>query len=131
MLELFGLMTAVDKFNNPPTPTYSNPVGSIENKGEHKGEHKLMKNEGFENFKSSLFKTYPVSWIIITLIIAFGTAYLAFTCNDKETPATRFVVTLFAFFFSGVYLIYYFIIYILLNKKCNGRDVSDLMKIFK
>ncbi len=112
MLELFGLMTAVDKFSNPPTATFSNP-------------------ENFENQQKSFFKSYPYSWIIITLIIAFGTAYLAFTCNDKETPATRFVITLFAFLFSGVYLIYYFIIYILLNKKCNGRDVSDLMKIFK
>ncbi len=112
MLELFGLMTAAEKFSNPPTATFSNQT------------------ENFEN-KSSLFNTYPISWIVIALIIAFGTAYLAFSCNDRESPATRFVVTLFAFLFSGVYLIYYFIIYILLNKKCNGRDVSDLMKIFK
>ena len=113
MIELFGLMNAVEQFSNPPTPTYSN-----------EGEVK-------EDFKSSFLKTYPISWIIVALIIAFGTAYLAFSCNDKETPATRFVVTLFAFFFSGIYLIYYFIIYILLNKKCNGRDLSDLMKIFR
>ncbi len=110
MFELFGLMTAVENFTNPPTPTFTN------------------EGDVTEPFKSSFFKTYPVSWIIVALIISFGTAYLAFTCNDKETPATRFIVTLFAFFFSGIYLIYYFIIYILLNKKCNGRDVSDLMK---
>lgn len=111
MIELFGLMTAVDKFTNPQTPTFSNQ----------------NEEEGFSN----KLTTYPISWIIVVLIISFGTAYLAFSCNDKETGATRFVATLFAFFFSGIYLVYYFIIYILLNKKCNGKDISDLMKMFK
>ncbi len=122
MLELFGLMTSVEKFSNPPTATFTNfdANGNLINNQE---------NEGFKN--KSIFNTYPISWIIVTLIISFGTAYLAFSCNDKETPATRFVATLFAFFFSGIYLIYYFIIYILLNKKCNGKDISDLMKMFK
>ncbi len=73
---------------------------------------------------------YPWTWIIISLLIAFGTAYLAFSCNDRETPATRFIVTFFAFLFSGIYLIYYFIVYILLNKKCNGKDISDVVKTF-
>ncbi len=120
MLELFGLMTTVEKFTNPPTATYSN----------FDANGNLINNA--EDFKNkSIFKTYPISWIIVALIISFGTAYLAFSCNDKETSATRFVATLFAFFFSGIYLLYYFIIYILLNKKCNGKDVSDLMKMFK
>lgn len=89
------------------------------------------KKENFEN--ESLFTSpspYPYSWIFLTLLIAFGTAYLAYSCNEKETPATRFIVTLFAFMFSGIYLVYYFILYILLNKKCNGKDVSDIMKRF-
>ena len=100
MIELFGLMTAVEHFT---------------------------KKEHFENM-DIMSQPYPYTWIFITLFIAFGTAYLAFSCNDKETPATRFVVTFFAFLFSGIYLVYYFIMYILLNKKCNGRDISDVMK---
>ena len=84
----------------------------------------------FENIEVTP-TSYPTSWILLTILIAIGTAYLAFSCNDKETPATRFVITLFAFMFSGIYLIYYFIIYILLNKKCNGKDVSDIIKMWQ
>ncbi len=87
------------------------------------------KDVDVEHFESGP-TPYPWTWIIISLLIAFGTAYLAFSCNDKETPATRFIVTFFAFLFSGIYLVYYFIIYILLNKKCNGKDISDLVKTF-
>ncbi len=74
---------------------------------------------------------YPLSWILVSLIIGFFTAYLAYSCNEKETPATRCVITLFAFFFSAIYLVYYFIIYVILNKHCSGRDVSDLFKMMK
>lgn len=74
------------------------------------------------------FHRVPVSWIVLALLIAVGTSYVAYFCNLQESPATRLVVTLFAFFFSGLYLVYYFIIYILLGKQCNGRDISDLMK---
>ncbi len=87
---------------------------------------KLSKKENFEMMDPP---SYPWTWILMTVLIALGTAYLAFSCNDKETPATRFIATLFAFLFSGIYLMYYFIVYILLNKKCNGKDVSDMMKM--
>ena len=100
MLELFGTMFLTDKLSN-------------------KEEFQLMDSS-----------SYPWTWIIMTILIALGTSYLAFSCNDKETPATRFVVTLFAFLFSGIYLMYYFIVYILLNKKCNGKDISDIVKTF-
>ena len=86
----------------------------------------LSKKEDFQMMDS---QSFPWTWIVMTILIALGTSYLAFSCNDKETPATRFVVTLFAFLFSGIYLMYYFIVYILLNKKCNGKDVSDMMKM--
>lgn len=100
MLELFATMALSDKLSE--------------------------KKEDFQSMDSS---SYPWTWIVMTILIALGTSYLAFSCNDKETPATRFVVTLFAFLFSGIYLMYYFIVYILLNKKCNGKDISDMMKI--
>lgn len=100
MLELFATMALSDKLSE--------------------------KKEDFQSMDSS---SYPWTWIIMTILIALGTSYLAFSCNDKETPATRFVISLFAFLFSGIYLMYYFIVYILLNKKCNGKDVSDMMKM--
>jgi uncharacterized protein YybS (DUF2232 family) len=100
MLELFATMALSEKFTE--------------------------KKEDFQSMDSS---SYPWTWIIMTILIALGTSYLAFSCNDKETPATRFVISLFAFLFSGIYLMYYFIVYILLNKKCNGKDVSDMMKM--
>jgi len=70
----------------------------------------------------------PISWIIIVFIIGFGTAYIAYSCNEAETPATRAVVTLFAFLFSGIYLIYYFIIYVIFNKDCSGRRINNVIR---
>ncbi len=141
MLELFALMSSVENFKARTSSsgktigkTTSNNIYSKQ-KSSSKSKKEKFENEGDEEEEESspIFQSnkYPLGWMIVTFLIAFGTAYLAFTCNDKETPATRAIVTLFAFFFSGIYLIYYFIIYIFLNKKCNGRDVSDLMKRFK
>jgi hypothetical protein len=90
--------------------------------------------ERFENNKENVnfvegdIHRIPTSWIVLSILIGIGTAYLAYSCNLNETHATRLLITLFAFFFSGIYLVYYFIIYILLNKKCNGKDISDIMK---
>jgi polyferredoxin len=82
--------------------------------------------EAFQNYRR-----YPWNWVFMILIISFGTAYLAYSCNEKEIPSTRFLITLFSFFFSGIYLIYYFLIYIVFDKKCNGKDVSELLKKLK
>lgn len=146
MLELFALMSSVENFKARTTSsgkTIGKSTSTNIYSKQKKAKSKSKKSEeGFENEEEEddeeeeskpLMKSekYPLGWMIVTFLIAFGTAYLAYTCNDKETPATRCLVTLFAFFFSGIYLIYYFIIYIFLNKKCNGRDVSDLMKRFK
>jgi hypothetical protein len=90
--------------------------------------------ESFENNKENInfvegdIHRIPTSWIVLSILIGIGTAYLAYSCNLNETPATRLIITLFAFFFSGIYLVYYFILYILLNKKCNGKDISDIIK---
>jgi hypothetical protein len=119
MIELFALMNGIQNQQN------ADFLGRRQTANMQQIEEK---KEDFQLMKTT---SQPWLWILITLFIAFGTAYLAFECNDKETPATRFIITLVAFFFSGIYLIYYFIIYILLNKKCNGKDVSDLMKYFK
>jgi uncharacterized protein YybS (DUF2232 family) len=70
----------------------------------------------------------PTSWIIMALIIAFGTAYLAFACNEYERPATRALSTIIAFFFSGFYLIYYFIVHVLFDRKCGSRGINNIVK---
>ena len=88
----------------------------------------IEKFESHKNDSEASLHRIPKSWIIFSILIGIGTAYLAYSCNYSETPATRFIVTVFAFFFSGIYLIYYFIIYILLNKKCNGKDIAEIMK---
>ncbi len=110
MLELMTMMSAMQ--------------GSLESQSMEKFEN----NKGNPNFVEGDIHRIPASWIILSILIGIGTAYLAYSCNLNETPATRLIVTLFAFFFSGIYLVYYFIIYILLNKKCNGKDISEIMK---
>ena len=55
---------------------------------------------------------------IISLIIGIMTAKLAYECNPKADQMTRIVMMIFGFFFSGIYLIYYFFAYMLKNKKC-------------
>ena len=145
MLELFALMSSVENFKARTTSSLGKTTGkststNIYSKQKAKAKSKKSE-EGFENEEEEeeeeeskpLMKSekYPLGWMIVTFLIAFGTAYLAYSCNDKETPATRAMITIFAFFFSGFYLIYYFIIYIILNKKCNGKDISELIKRFK
>ena len=63
-----------------------------------------------------------VAVLIVSLVISFITAYIAFMCNGGENAGVRFITTIFAFFFSGIYLIYYFIIYIIFDAKCSGSD---------
>ena len=83
-------------------------------------------NESFDS--DYLPKNIPVSWIITALVIAFGTAYIAYSCNQYETPATRALSTLIAFFFSGFYLIYYFIVHVLFDRKCSSRGINNIVK---
>ena len=101
---------------------------SMQNSLETESIESFESNKNDPNYVEASLHRIPTSWIVLSILIGIGTAYLAYSCNYNETPATRFIVTIFAFFFSGIYLMYYFIIYILLNKKCNGKDISDIMK---
>lgn len=79
----------------------------------------IYKNyNNLESFSNNDVYSIPISWIILSLIISICTAYVAYNCNKKDTPATRFIATIFAFLFSGIYLIYYFIYHILLYYSC-------------
>lgn len=81
-----------------------------------------------ENFTSNTPSNIPTSWIIIALVISFGSAYLAFCCNQFEQPATRALSTIIAFLFSGFYLIYYFIVHVMFDRKCGSRGINNIVK---
>jgi hypothetical protein len=67
--------------------------------------------------------------VVLGLVICIGTSYLAYSCNCNEIPATRAIYTIFAFLFSGIYLIYYFIFHVILGKKCgSGKDISNIVR---
>jgi hypothetical protein len=99
----------------------------MKNSLEQESIERYENNKDNINFVEGDIHRIPTSWIVLSLLIAIGTAYLAYSCNLQESGATRLTITVFAFFFSGFYLLYYFIIYILLNKKCNGKDISTLL----
>lgn len=104
MIELFALFKVIDKYSN---------------------KNNLEK---FSDNTSIIGNDIPTSWIIMALIISFGTAYIAFACNQYEKPATRALSTIIAFFFSGFYLIYYFIVHVLFDRKCGSRGINNIVK---
>jgi hypothetical protein len=104
MIELFALFKVLE--------SYSNKKNSMEKFSDNKINDLNM----------------PTSWIIMALIISFGTAYIAFACNQYEKPATRALSTIIAFFFSGFYLIYYFIVHVLFDRKCGSRGINNIIK---
>ena len=55
---------------------------------------------------------------LITLVISILSAKLAFDCNSKKSDTSQVVAVLFGFFFSGFYLLYYFIWHKILGNKC-------------
>ena len=102
MIELFTLYNVLESFSNMNSTT--------------------------ENTLDGFPKTIPTSWIIMALIISFGTAYIAYSCNQFEKPATRALSTIIAFFFSGFYLIYYFIVHVLFDRKCGSRGINNIVR---
>jgi len=103
MLELFGLYSALESYSN---------INSFK--------------EGYDiNY---IPKSIPVSWIIIAIIISVGTSYIAYSCNQYEKPATRALSTIIAFLFSGFYLLYYFIVHVLFDRKCDSRGINNIIK---
>lgn len=61
------------------------------------------------------------STIVISMILAFGTALLAYICNKNTNKPRQFLITLFAFLFNSVYLLYFFIFNVILGYNCNGN----------
>ena len=81
-----------------------------------------------EHFSNDTSFNVPTTWIIMSLVISFGAAYIAFSCNQYEKPATRALSTILAFFFSGIYLIYYFIVHVMFDRKCGSRGINNIVK---
>ena len=102
MLELFTAFKIIESYNNKESFI-----------SENNEENKLP---------------VPVSWIIIAILLSFGTAYIAYKCNEFEQPATRALSTIIAFFFSGFYLIYYFIIHVLFDRSCASKRINNIVR---
>lgn len=78
-------------------------------------KHMSNKEEGFE----STIMNDQISNLIV-LIVAVAAAYLAYECNAHESAGTRIAITILAFLFSNIYIIYYFIRYVLVGDMCKG-----------
>jgi hypothetical protein len=105
MIELMTTFASIEKFSNSNENELNNDIYSI------------------------FLNKVPITWVIAAFIISFGAAYLAFECNVNETPATRAVYTITAFFFSGFYLIYYLIVHVILGYPClDGKNISNIIK---
>lgn len=63
-------------------------------------------------------------WFIFTLVISLLAAYIAYVCNNGENRMYRLFVVIFAFLFTGIYLLYFVIAHLLLRKKCSGKDIA-------
>lgn len=55
---------------------------------------------------------------LVSLLLSFYAAYLAYECSRFETPAMRLFYTIVAFLFGGLYLIYYFVYRFLMGNRC-------------
>jgi hypothetical protein len=55
---------------------------------------------------------------IVSLVISIFTAKLSYECNSKASDSSQIISVLFGFFFSGFYLVYYFLWHRILGNKC-------------
>lgn len=76
---------------------------------------RYIANSDKENFDMADLND-PMTNLII-LAIGVAAAYLAYEANAGEPTGMRILVTVVAFLFSNIYIIYYFIRYVLLGDK--------------
>ena len=87
--------------------------------------------EKYSNIQENFNTGYDIRDILsflLALFISVSAAYLAHECNAKTGQGARILITLFAFFFSSIFLVYYFIYYVLLDGKCNGNGYVKVVK---
>ena len=80
-------------------------------------------NDQDNNQLKNMFNNLSPVNVIVALVISLAAAYFAYECNSHETKATQFIYTVIAFFFPGLYLIYYFIRHIIIGDKCGGKHL--------
>ena len=86
-------------------------------------------NQESENFMDYMGNVNIINHIF-SLAISLSTAYLAYQCNARSGIIQRIVVTIFAFIFSGIYLIYYLLAHIIFGKQCETKpfNISKISK---
>ena len=87
--------------------------------------------EKYSNIQENFNTEYDIRDIfsfLLALFVSVSAAYLAHECNAKTAQGARILITLFAFFFSSIFLIYYFVYYVLLDGKCNGNGYVKVVK---
>tara|TARA_Y100001958_G_C21040794_1_gene410477 strand:+ start:220 stop:528 length:309 start_codon:yes stop_codon:yes gene_type:complete len=87
--------------------------------------------EKYSNIQENFNVDYNIRDIVsflLALFVSVSAAYLAHECNAKTAQGARILITVFAFFFSSIYLFYYFIYYVMLDGKCNGNGYVKAVK---
>lgn len=91
---------------------------------------RYIANRDKENFDMTDLND-PMTNLII-LAIGVAAAYLAYEANAGEPMGMRIFITVVAFLFSNIYIIYYFIRYVLLGDKIReGRASSNKKRASK
>lgn len=86
-----------------------------------------MKNSNDDETKHSLlsyFSGMTTIGTILSFMISIATAYLAYQCNKKNGIIIRILVTIIAFLFSGIYLIYYLFAHVLFGEGCKTSPIN-------
>ena len=79
-------------------------------------------NQGVENM--DVMGSVTLVGTVIAILISCATAYLANICNKRSNFLIRLVVTVLAFIFSGMYLLYYLLVHMIFGDQCEGRKIN-------
>jgi len=86
-------------------------------------------NRGYEGMTNDeLLDSMGMIGLIISIMISLATAYLAYECNRGSNAGVRWLVTLVAFLFSGLYLIYYLFAHVVFGDQCKTRKLNFFSK---
>ena len=94
----------------------------------YKCASKNTRNEPFINNLNNV----TLLGTLMSFTISFATAYLAYQCNLKTDKMSRYLITLFAFLFSGIYLIFYLFSHVVFGYPCKTSPINfkKLKKLF-
>ena len=86
-------------------------------------------NKGYEGMTNDeLLDSMGIIGLIISLCISLATAYLAYECNRGSNMGVRWLITLIAFLFSGIYLIYYLFAHVVFGEKKKKKNSLNVVK---